>query len=304
MERISKLAVADFSLARSGQMHKILRWLRLSDPTTKGYRKRSIAISTTTWLPLLVLSAVQGLAWGNRVNMNFLEDFATHARLLLVIPLLIFTEHSVDYRIQELTAQFFKAGILAEADLPAFEKLKKRVRKFSDAVIADWVILIIVVANIVIRSITHSHQTSSWVFIPDVEGNHISWAGLWFACISLPMLQYILLRWLWRWVIWVLYFTKISRMPLRLNPAHPDEAGGIGFLGIPPAPFLYVTFSMAILFSAVIAERVFWFHDRLPVYYPVMVGFAVLSIIINVLPLIVFIKPLAEQRRRAFLTTV
>jgi hypothetical protein len=87
-------------------------------------------------------------------------------------------------------------------------------------------------------------------------------------------------------------------MPLQLSPAHPDKAGGLGFLGIPPAPFLQVTLAMAILLATTIAEKVFWSHDRLPDYYPVMIGFAFISILINVLPLIVFIKPLAKQRRK------
>jgi len=105
------------------------------------------------------------------------------------------------------------------------------------------------------------------------------------------------MRWFWRWMIWVIYFAKISRMPLRLSPAHPDKTGGLGFLGIPPAPFLQVTLAIAIIFSTVFAQRIYWQHERLPVYYPVMIGFVVLSIIMNVLPLIVFINPMSKQRR-------
>jgi hypothetical protein len=230
--------------------------------------------------------------------MNFLEDFTTHARLILVIPLLIFSEHSVDTRIQELTAQFFKSGILGENDLPAYDRLKKKVKILSDATIADWVMLFIVIANIVIRWMRNVQHSSIWLVNPDAQGGHISWAGSWFVFFSLPILQYILLRWIWRWIIWVIYFTKISRMPLQLTPSHPDKAGGIGFLGIPPAPFLSVTLAMSILFSTTVAAKVFWFHDRLPVYYPVMIGFAILSIVINVLPLIVYMKPLSIQRRK------
>jgi len=86
-------------------------------------------------------------------------------------------------------------------------------------------------------------------------------------------------------------------MPLKLSPAHPDKAGGIGFLGIPPAPFLTVTLAIAISLAAMIAERIFWVHERLTIYYPVIIGFAILSIVINVLPLIVFMRPMAKQRR-------
>ena len=298
MDTISKLAIEDFSLARSGRFEKILRWLGLADTTTKGYVKRSLAIVLATWLPLLILSAVQDLAWGNRVDLNFLEDFAIHLKFILVLPLLIFSEHSVDHRIKELTAQFFKSGILGEKDLPAYDQLKKRTRKLSESALADWVMLIIVIANITFRWIKNLPHMSVWMLYPDEQGGHTSWAGFWYAFISLPVIQYILLRWIWRWIIWFIYFLKISRMPLQLTPAHPDKAGGIGFLGIPPAPFLHVTLAMAILIATTIAEKIFWMHERLPVYYPVMIGFALLSVLINVLPLIVFIGPLAKQRRK------
>jgi len=46
-------------------------------------------------------------------------------------------------------------------------------------------------------------------------------------------------------------------MPLQLSPAHPDKAGGIGFLGIPPAPFLQVSLALSILFSSMISVKIF-----------------------------------------------
>jgi len=290
--------IEDFSLARSGRLHSVLRWLGFVDPSIRGYAKRSLALIAVTWLPLLLLSAFQGLAWGHRADMNFLEDFAMHLRFLVVMPMLIFAEYTVDYRLKELTAQFFKSGILGEKDFPAYEELQKKIKKLSDWVMADWLILAIVITNIVIRWIKNTQGISHWLINPDEQGDHISWAGFWFVSFCFPVIQYILLRWVWRWIIWVKYFIKISRMSLQLSSAHPDKAGGIGFLGVPPTPFLLVTLAMAILFSSVIAEKIFWFHERLPNYYSALVSFIVLSVVINVLPLIVFILPLARQRRR------
>jgi hypothetical protein len=298
MDTIGKLAVEDFSLAKSGRMNWLLNKLGLDDSTAKGYTKRSVAIILVTWLPLLILALVQGLAWGNKVDLNFIKDFATHAKYLLVVPLLIFSEHSVDDRIKQLTIQFFKSGILGEKDLPAYNRVKILAKNLSESKWDDLVILAIIVINIVIRWHANVQHLSIWIVYPDVQGNYISWAGTWFVFLSMPVFQYILLRWLWRWMIWFIYFKKIADMPLKLSPAHPDKAGGLGFLGIPPAPFLHVVLAMAIIFSATIAEKIIWFHERLPQYYPVMIAFAVLSILINVLPLVVFIKPMASQRRK------
>ena len=298
MEVISKSASEDFSLARSGRLNTILRWIHLNDETRKDYIKRSLALVILTWLPLLILSALQGLAWGRKVDMNFLEDFATHSKLILVLPLLIFSEYSVDGRLRDLTAQFFKSGILIEKDLPALAKIKTRIKQLSDTIIVDWVILFVVIVNIVVRWLSYVRHTSIWMLYPDEQGGHMSWAGSWYAFFSLPVIQYILFRWFWRWILWAIYFMKISRLPLQLSPAHPDKAGGLGFLGIPPAPFLQVTLALSILFSTTIAVKIFWLHHRLPEYYPLMAGFAILCILMNVLPLIVFLNTMIRQRRK------
>ena len=77
-------------------------------------------------------------------------------------------------------------------------------------------------------------------------------------------------------------------------------AGGLGFLGYPPGPFIQVVFALAILFSTAIAEKIYFLHEKLQDYYPIMAAFALLVLIFNILPLMVFMKPLIAQRRKGF----
>ncbi len=43
--------------------------------------------------------------------------------------------------------------------------------------------------------------------------------------------------WIWRQhgslhvIIWYVFLWRVSRLPLQLEPLHPDRAGGIGFVG-------------------------------------------------------------------------
>src|SRR4051812_20544902 len=194
----------DFSLTRSGLFYKLLRQLKLSDTSTKDFLMRSAVISSATWLPLFVLAMLQGLAWGDKVEVTFLKDFATHTRLLVIIPLLIFAENSVDFRLKELTTQFFTAGILNDSDLPSYDKIKEKMNRLSGSVVADLAIFLIVAVNIVIRFKSASPSLSTWLHLPG-QSHSISWAGIWALCFSLAVFQYLLLRWVWRWVIWVVY---------------------------------------------------------------------------------------------------
>jgi len=291
-------AVVDFSLTSSGLFFKLLQRLNLAGTSKRDFLIRSLVICGVTWLPLLVLSVIQGVAYGDLVEMTFLKDFATHARLLVIIPLLIFAEGSVDFRLKEITTYFFTAGILDESDIPAYEAIKQKVRRMSESIFADVVILLIVAVNIFIRWLERPHDVSYWYTVPGASGDTITWAGLWYLLFSMTMVQYLLFRWIWRWIIWVVYFKKIAGMHLKLNPAHPDMAGGIGFLGLPPGPFLQVTLALSILFATVIAQQIVFRDTSLPQYYVLMGVFAFFIIIVNVLPLLWFIGPLAATRRK------
>jgi hypothetical protein len=99
----------DFSLTKSGILYKLLCRVKLGGASTKEIITRILVIIAITWLPLFVLSTSQGLAFGNKVDIPFWEDFTCHTRFLIIIPLLIFAEISVDLLLRELTAQFFKS---------------------------------------------------------------------------------------------------------------------------------------------------------------------------------------------------
>ena len=59
-----------------------------------------------------------------------------------------------------------------------------------------------------------------------------SLAGWWLGCVSLPLVQFLLIRWYFRLFIWTRFLWQVSRIELRLVPTHPDRAGGLGFLSI------------------------------------------------------------------------
>ncbi|PWT76662.1 MAG: hypothetical protein C5B59_06005 [Bacteroidetes bacterium] len=291
-------SLTDFSFIQNGIFYSWLQRLNLAGPSTRSYLLRILAICGIVWLPLLILTLLQGLTFGRQVEIPFAHDFVTHARLLVIIPILVFSERSVDYRLKELSRFFFTAGILNKDDYSKFAKIKQAIVRYSLSWWADLVILILIASNIVIRWKSQPHVSSFWVLRPENGTEVISWAGIWYLYISIPLFQYLLLRWLWRWILWLIYFRKIAHLPLKLNPSHPDKAGGLGFLGIQPAPFLSVTLAMSMLVSVAIAGQIFFFKVPLREYYVLLAGVAFLAIILNVLPLLMFMPTMAKHRRK------
>jgi hypothetical protein len=139
--------------------------------------------------------------------------------------------------------------------------------------------------------------TPTWYRVPDGAGMHLTLAGYWLSFVSLPIFQFILLRWYLRLGIWFLFLWRVSRLNLRLLPAHPDRAGGIGFLGASSFAFSPILFAQGALLAGFIASRIFYQGQSLSSFKAIiagLVGFCVVSILG---PLAMFTSSLSRAKR-------
>ncbi|MFD2430387.1 hypothetical protein ACFSUK_24465 [Sphingobium scionense] len=72
-----------------------------------------------------------------------------------------------------------------------------------------------------------THGLPAWTIVGQ---GRLSAAGWWHMLVSLPILLMLLMGWLWRILLWTRLLHKVAAMDLRLIVAHPDNAGGLGFL--------------------------------------------------------------------------
>src|ERR1044071_4393119 len=79
----------DFSLVLGGPLFQAFRRAHLSGDGLELVRRRIVVLAAVAWIPLLVLSALEGKAWGDAVAVPFLRDVDAHARFLVALPLLI-----------------------------------------------------------------------------------------------------------------------------------------------------------------------------------------------------------------------
>src|SRR4029434_6249022 len=83
---------SDFSLVLGGPLFQLVRQTALYDEALLPPRQRIIVISLLAWLPLLVLSSLEGQLLGGSAAVPFLLDVEVHIRFLVVVPLLIIAE--------------------------------------------------------------------------------------------------------------------------------------------------------------------------------------------------------------------
>jgi hypothetical protein len=65
-----------------------------------------------TWLPLVLLAAVEGVAWTDLLGVPLLKDFPPYGQLLLAVPVLVVGEVLVARRLGWAVAELRRSDIL------------------------------------------------------------------------------------------------------------------------------------------------------------------------------------------------
>lgn len=288
----------DFSLVLGGPLYQILRRSRLSDTGLNLLKRRLIAIPLLAWLPLLILSIVEGKFLGSE-ELSFIHDIELHIRFLLAMPMLIGAELIVHQRMRKVLSNFLDRKLIPEADMQRFEAAIKSATTLRNSVLAEVLMIVFVYAFGILvlwKSYTGLNIDTWYASIVDGE-RQLNLAGYWLVLISVPFFQFLLVRWYFRLFIWLRFLWQVSRIKLDLVPTHPDRIGGLGFLTNITYAFSMLAMAHGCILAAFIANRIFYTGAKLLDYkYDILILLIYLFIIL-VLPLFVFSAQLAAAKR-------
>jgi hypothetical protein len=265
---------------------------------------RIIAFLVITWVPLLLLALMEGRALGASPKESLLQDFGTYARFFLAVPLLIVAELVVGPRLRQAGLQFVQGGFIRPEDYPAFDQAIARAAKWRESIWADCIILGVAMIG-------------SWTLTPErvygeglatwrsptraaTAGLGVSFTGLWYHLIAVPVLQYIWYRWLWRLFVWAAFLWAVSRLKLDLVAAHTDQAGGLGFLGTAHAALGIFAIALSCVLSAEVAFLIVFQQAHIEAFKLPYISLLVIVEVVFLGPLLVFI-PILIRARQAWL---
>jgi hypothetical protein len=291
----------DFSLVLGGPLYQLLRRSRLTDDALTLVHRRVIAGVLITWLPLLLFSLWEGTAWWGRVDVPFLLNAEVHARFLLALPLLVFAELVVHMRMRRVAWQFLTRDLVGDADRPRFEAAIASAMRLRNSLAAE-LLLIAVIYGIGIPMREYiAVDANTWTSVPGAAAgtgfSGLSLGGWWHAAISVPVFQFLLLRWYFRLFIWTRFIWHVSRIELKLVPTHPDRVGGLGFMSNVVYAFTPVLLAHGVLLAGLIADRIFFAGAKLPEFTVEIIGGVGGLVLVLLLPLIAFTAQLARVRR-------
>lgn len=289
----------DFSLVLGGPLFQFFRRAHLSRDGLELLHRRIVAIVLVAWLPLLLLSMLGGHLLAGTVRLPFLHDIEAQVRLLVALPVLIAAELIVHSRIRPVVKAFLARRIVLPPDVPRFLAAIDSAIRLRNSVLVELGLLVLVFTGgqWLWRS-QIALGTSTWYAIPEGGHMHLTAAGYWYAFVSIPIFQFILLRWYLRFWIWFRFLWQVSRLDLHLIPTHPDRAGGLAFLGKSSYAFSPILFAQGAVLAGVIASRVLYGGESLWSFKMEAVSLIGFFLVFVLGPLTMFTPQMARAKRK------
>jgi hypothetical protein len=279
-----------------GPVFALCRRLGLTPQQPAGALRLALVALLLTWVPMLVLAAIQGLALPGATPRPLLLDPGVWARIVIALPTLVLLAPAIAARTGLATTELARL-------VP-----KHRQQEFEDAVrglgrlVASWVPDLVLLALAGMTSWVALHAgtlaaTDDWRTLP-LSGAP-SLARTWSAAVALPIFQFLVMRWGWRIVLWWGFLTRVGRMDLELLPTHPDGFAGLGFLGEAQSSFFPLASPLALIFATYVVMASMRTGEDLRGFEAPGAVFVVLCAVLLMGPALSFVGLLVRARRRA-----
>jgi hypothetical protein len=215
------------------------------------------------------MSLIQGTAHA------FLLDFSAYARFVLAVAIFVLMEPSAEQRLRMLASHFVKSGLVPQAQLPAAAKAFEKALQRRDLRTAELAALLVAYAlSFAVVATSLATTPTSWLGTVRDGVRHLTLAGWWCLLISVPLFFFLFGRWIWRFVVWALLLRDLARLDLQLVAAHPDRAGGLGFISQYPRVFTAFVFALSCVIAAGAAKAILHAGVDFHVFMFVIAGWA------------------------------
>jgi hypothetical protein len=289
----------EFSLVLGGPLFDFFRRARLSGRTLEFARRRVLVIAGVAWLPLLLLALIGGHAIGGPLQIPFLYDFEAQVRFLIALPILIVAEVIVHSRLVHTVRRFVERRLIVHEDMTKFHAAIDSAMRIRNSLAVELTLLLLVYTlGLWVWWSQIATGSPSWYATPEGAALHLTLAGYWYAFVSIPIFQFMLVRWYLRFFIWFQFLWRVSKLNLRLIAIHPDRAAGIGFLGQSAYAFGLILFAQGTMLAGLIANRVLHGGENLIAFKMELAGLVALMILLVFSPLLSFNRPLSRVKRQ------
>ncbi|WP_147447040.1 hypothetical protein [Corallococcus sp. CA054B] len=279
-------SLLDFSLVQETSLDRRHRFPRLDRVSLPA---RIAVLVLVSWLPLLVLSLLEG----GQLAHAFLRNVATHVEFLVSLPLLVAADGYIDMRLAAAVRHFVISELIDAKHLPRYEAIARDATRGRRNGLIEAGLMVIAFAPSFVH-VPYLPNRPAWLHAE--PGGPLTLAGWWYLAVSMPIIRFLLLRWLWRAILWAMFLFKVSRLPLAFVPTHPDATGGLGFLGTSQASFSVIVLALSATLTA--QRLVHASSANLSGYALHLFAFALICLVVVFSPMMFFFRQLLMAKRR------
>jgi hypothetical protein len=288
--------LTEVSLVRGGPFYRAEQMLGLIHPSRWNLGRRIAALIAISWLPLFLITALL-----NPTGLySLLMDYRVHSRLLVAVPALLIGEIVMDLRFREIFAYIRQADLLKAPDTTYMDGVVATLGRLRDAFLPELIVLVAIIVRIA-TSYRGLVDTTPWMGQESGGDFHFTAAGWYSVLVSAPVWDFLLGLALWRWLLWAFFAFQLSRRDLQLTPTHPDQRGGLGFLGVTVSAFAPTAFALTSVIAATLRHNIVRHGAHLKDFKLDAIVLAIIVVLVALGPLLFFVPSLTALRRRGVL---
>jgi hypothetical protein len=227
------------SLVRGGPFYRVQKAVHLLTPERWNLGRRILVAIGIGWFPLILLT----LLFKADTIGGLLRDYTANVRTLIAVPVLLIGQVLMDNVFRMMVHHLDEANLLSSLEQAKLNRTIANLVRLRDSFVAEIVIVIIAYANMAAIIGARVASAESWALGDFGWGHRLSPAGWYWVLVSQLIFRFLLGLSLWKWFLWICFLFRLSRLELELVPTHPDQHGGLGFLGMSPlaiAPTVFV----------------------------------------------------------------
>lgn len=279
--------------------NKLLDKAGLKTQGVRGQLKSVLIALAICWLPLAIITLIQQNFWTGSFANSFITSFDTQARILIAVPILIFSERIVNQKLGKLLAQFVSSGLIRNEDNERFHQIIGNQVKFMKSRWFEPVIFILCYLQVILILFYAKENTHMLLWELNEDRESLNIAGWWNTIISKPFALYLVYSWMLRIVVWGIILYKITRLNLNLFPPHPDLVGGLGFLPYSIRYFSSVAFAFSSIVAGNMADFVLFEGSHVLDFKFIAIAYIIFITALFVFPLLFFVDKLSNARERS-----
>jgi len=290
-----------FSLMRGGLVYRLLRAMGLIGRNRRTTPLVALLLTAIAVAPLIVLTALDWtlLPRFTQVRMPLLGDYTLIARFLIAMPLLVLAAPVCDDFARQALIQFSHSRLVHPAQREPFDAVILRMKQLRDSDVPEIICLLLAVAPAFFDALPVGllRGVSDWAHI----AGEPTPAGYWLGFVSTSIFRFVSLVWLWRFLLWSWLLWRFSRLRLDVRAAHPDGAGGLGFLGVIQQRFGILAVAGGVMLAGYCMNHMIYLDYSITAFKHLLVGYVITAVVVILAPLLVMGPLLAKAKRNGIL---